>query len=300
MWFFNDEYVHAPGHPWYRQGQCSPAIERYCYCSDKGVYSNVEAEAPVRFPLAEWDGGQGKGIPYSVFMPVDNLARFWYNRFLSTPSSNAWSLGPVMHAIQDASIPHHAAGILGNWHSRYEHTLTKSASAWFSSGALDQAVQQLLSQWDHNDPSPPVHLSRDDWKRTPANNWPIEQLVTWVALNAYEAYTRDYSTYVYGFSWNEESALNLFQIATAMSAHVLRNLLRQTPEPTQDPCQQILDKIEIIQGRINAAEHNLNRNLSEAQRDEWMMKPGQAMMDMKKAKDSLRVCRMSHIGRRYP
>ncbi len=113
-WWFNDEYVHAPGQPWYRG--CSPAIERYSFPEDKGIYSSKEAELKERFPLASSIGHSGQGIPYSVFMPVDNMARYWYMSF--TKTYKPVELGPVMHAIQDASVPHHAAGYMGNWHSR--------------------------------------------------------------------------------------------------------------------------------------------------------------------------------------
>ncbi len=73
MWWFNDEYVHAPGQQWYREG-CSPSIRRYSFFRDKGTYTSVETEARSRFPLAQSTGATGMGIPYSVFMPVDNLA----------------------------------------------------------------------------------------------------------------------------------------------------------------------------------------------------------------------------------
>jgi len=89
-YWLNDEYVHAPGQPWYRH--CSPSIERYSFFYEKGIYRSLEEESRARFPLADSTGERGKGIPYSIFMPVDNMARYWYEEFLRTGD---WlALGP--------------------------------------------------------------------------------------------------------------------------------------------------------------------------------------------------------------
>ncbi len=126
-WYFNDEYVHAPCHSGYIcDPPCSPSVERYSFPKEKGVYKSVLDELESRFPLAESIGGKNKGIPYSVFMPVDNLGRYWYNYFINSygKKDDAFeALGRVMHAIQDASVPHHAYGCLGNWHTKYENDL---------------------------------------------------------------------------------------------------------------------------------------------------------------------------------
>ncbi|NIQ78122.1 MAG: hypothetical protein GTN93_08520, partial [Anaerolineae bacterium] len=126
MWWFNDEYVHAPGQKWYRG--CSPSVERYSFPQDKGRYSTVQDECVARFPLANSTGSSGRGIPYSVFMPIDNTARYWWGRFedIHDPAT----LGPVVHAIQDACVPHHAAGCNGNWHARYERELNSRIPGW--------------------------------------------------------------------------------------------------------------------------------------------------------------------------
>ena len=82
--------MHAPGQPWYRH--CSPSIERYSFFYEKGIYRSLEEESRARFPLADSTGERGKGIPYSIFMPVDNMARYWYEEFLRTGD---WlALGP--------------------------------------------------------------------------------------------------------------------------------------------------------------------------------------------------------------
>lgn len=211
-WWFNDEYVHAPGYPWYRG--CSPAIERYSFSADKGIYSSKEAELKARFPLASSTGQSGQGIPYSVFMPVDNMARYWYTSFIQT--KNPVELGPVMHAIQDASVPHHAAGYMGNWHSRYESDLDANVESYLSDSSFDREVKEMFEQWCNLDQNPPSHLNVDDWRKTPAINWSIDQLVTWVALNAYREYDITYQQFRNGYKYNSESARNLVKIAVAM------------------------------------------------------------------------------------
>ena len=142
-WWFNDEYVHAPGQEWYRD--CSPSVTRYSFFGDKGIYESVEDEARARFPLAVSVGKVGMGIPFSVFMPVDNMARFYFNRFFAEAEPKF--LGPVMHAVQDASIPHHAAGLCGNWHGKYEEELDNKLLVWKSDPRFLDKVKSLFSEW---------------------------------------------------------------------------------------------------------------------------------------------------------
>lgn len=216
-WWFNDEYVHARGQPWYRG--CSPALEHYSFPGDKGRYATIEDELKARFPLAAATGGTGRGIPYSVFMPLDNLARYWYNEYIR--SRDPLALGPVMHAIQDAVIPHHAAGYNGNWHARYERDLDSRLATWFSEPAFMNQVRDLFNQWNRTDPAPPTHLEVGDWNRVPARNWRIDRLVTWLALNAYRAYAQTYHHFRNGYSFNPESARQLTTLAVTMGALVL-------------------------------------------------------------------------------
>jgi hypothetical protein len=216
-WWFNDEYVHAPGQPWYRG--CSPALERYSFPEDKGVYAGTTAELKARFPLAENTGQRGKGIPYSVFMPVDNMARYWYTRYGNT--REAVALGPVMHAIQDASIPHHAAGYNGNWHMEYERDLDRQIEGWLRDPGFAREAKELFAAWNKRDSAPPASLDRDDWRRTPAANWRIDRLVTWLALNAYREYDQTYQHFRRGYRFNQASAKKLCILAAAMSMLVL-------------------------------------------------------------------------------
>jgi hypothetical protein len=216
-WWFNDEYVDLPCYSWYRD--CSPAVERYSYPGDKGIYATVIDELKARFPQAESTGQTGMGIPYSVFMPVDNMARYWFDRFVET--RDILALAPVMHAIQDASVPHHASGCMGNWHGEYERDIKPLIEIWVTEDAFLIETTALVESWNRVDPDPPTHLEVSDWSKTPAINWRIDQLVTWVALNAYREYESTYGNFGGGYSFNEPSARELTKLATAMSTLVL-------------------------------------------------------------------------------
>jgi len=212
-WWFNDEYVHAPGHQWYKN--CSPSLEHYSFPQDKGKYPTVLEELAHRF-IQE----KRKGVPYSTFMPVDNMARYWYNYYLKK-SNDVEALGFVMHAIQDATIPHHAAGYMGNWHQEYENEFDRKIGNWLQQPAFKNEVKGLIQKWLNKDPNPPKSLLLSDRNRIPAINWPIEMLVTWLALNAYQEYAVTYNNFQNGFQVNENSMRNLAKNALSMSALVL-------------------------------------------------------------------------------
>jgi len=216
-WWFNDEYVHAPGQDWYQD--CSPSVTRYSFFCDKGIYGSIEEEAKARFPLAKSVGKEGMGIPYSIFMPVDNMARFYFNRFLAELKPKY--LGPVMHAIQDASIPHHAAGLCGNWHGKYEKELEDRLLVWKNDQRFLDDAKSLFSQWWIADDTPHQWLGSVDWNKVPRINWKIETIVTWIAFNAYNEYDAVYDHFRNGYVDNEQSVKELTKKATAMSMLVL-------------------------------------------------------------------------------
>jgi len=217
-WWFNDEYVHAPCHKWYNG--CSPAVERYSFPEDKGKYSSVLEELAERFPLAESRGAKGKGMPYSVFMPVDNLARYWYNRYVTT--GDHLTAAPVLHAIQDATVPHHTSGTCGNYHKKYERELDAKADAWLSDESFSEEVKDLVQKWSTNDSSSPEKLDVKDWDKEPSMNWSIDKLVTWLALNSYREYKETYGNFEKGYKFDDESAKKLTKLATAMSVLFLK------------------------------------------------------------------------------
>lgn len=242
-YWFNDEYVHAPGHEWYRPGKCSPALERYAHTALWGAggardhrgrgpddpamqtFANVEQECIARFPTAASIGLDGRGYPFSVFMPVDNLALANWNDFLTTGSDGA--LGCVLHACQDATIPHHAAGTCGNWHRRYEKTIEDNIIGWADHVEVQVGVKALYNKWDHLDRTPPTSMRVGDEALVPADNWPIDQLVTWNALHAYQAYSSLYGGFAGGFAFDHANARDRVIHAIAMSAHILRKAARE-------------------------------------------------------------------------
>lgn len=216
-WWLNDEYVHAPGQRWYRG--CSPSVERYSFPANLGIHSSVEAELLCRFPLAESQGGAGKGVPYSVFMPIDNLARHWYNIFLF--ANYPLALGPVMHAIQDASIPHHTAGLNGNWHRTYEDDIDNHIEQWLGDTPFRSEAQALSEQWQQASGFPPQRMSHSDWSLIPAPGWSVDSLVTWLGLHAYREYDQTYGHFHNGYQFNTQSARELTKLAAAMSLFIL-------------------------------------------------------------------------------
>ncbi|MEW6517491.1 MAG: hypothetical protein AB1439_11395 [candidate division FCPU426 bacterium] len=219
-----DMYVHAPGRKWYRN--CSPSLERYSYPQDQGRYAGKRAELAARFPLAEGRGRKGRGVPYSVFMPVDNLARYWWGRFRQQ-SERIEHLGPVLHAVQDASVPHHAAGYNGNWHVQYENRLDELARGWAKDPRVLAETRRLLRTWQGR-PSAATRRRLDpaDRERRPALNWPIQQSVTWLALHAFHEYRETYQCFRAGWAENRGSMRKLFVLAVALGALVLKAALR--------------------------------------------------------------------------
>ena len=220
-WWFNDEYVHAPGHTWYNN--CSPSLLRYSFPEDKGIYHSKEEELAARFAQEK-----RKGVPHSVFMPVDNMARYWFGQYLKT--EDICALGYVMHAIQDASVPHHASGYMGNWHADYEHELDIRISDWLNQENFTASAKDLVRQWYRQDPNPPFSLQLDDRNRVPAINWRIDMLVTWLALNAYQEYAATYNNFQNGFQVNEPSMRTLAIKALAMSALILIKAREESQE----------------------------------------------------------------------
>jgi hypothetical protein len=237
-WWLNDEYVHVPGRGGYRD--CSPAVVRYSFPEDKGLYTTT-TEAKKRFPLAESTGKKDCGIPYSVFMPVDNLARYWYKQFES--SRVPQYLGYVMHAIQDASVPHHAAGCLGNWHRKYEEELAKQIEMWVVDTEFQNDVKSLLYQWNKVDEEPPNSLDVDDYVKTPHRNWPIDMLVTWMALHAHRAYSAIYQGFKNGWSMNVATMRQLTEKAAALCMLVLYDVSVAEQCRIFDPATLIVKKV---------------------------------------------------------
>lgn len=217
MFWFNDEYVHAPGHKWY--DNCSPSLERYSYWKERGIYRSLKDEMKARFPLADSTGKKGKGVPYSTFMPVDNLARYHYENYIGKGPFSAIAF--ALHGIMDCSIPQHAAGCMGNWHTAYENFIDAKIEEYTNGSGkakFQKDVFALVDLWNQDDPRPPLSLAPADRDRTPARNWRTDMLATWLALHAYHAYER---YYFQTYRINYASVRELCLYAVAMSLLVL-------------------------------------------------------------------------------
>jgi hypothetical protein len=226
-YWFNDEYVHVPGQPWYRR--CSPAAERYSFFQDRGFYDSARGEVLARFPLANDPGEPGTGVPASVFFPVDNLARYWYGEFLKHPARVKY-LGPVLHALEDASIPHHAAGCMGNWHVEYENMLDAVADQCAQMPAFLAGVRARVGSWLRRPAGKrPARLTPGTRRQVPALGWAVEDTVTWLALQAYFAYVNTYRRFQRGFKPDSGSQRHLLGLAIAAGALVLIQARRSKP-----------------------------------------------------------------------
>ena len=186
-YWFNDEYIHTPGKDWYRH--CSPSVWNYCYnTTDK--YSLITQN----YPLAEDRGKDNQGVPYSVFPSVDNLGRFWYEKFLLSGDCN--DLGPVLHAVQDACIPHHTAGFMGNHHSQYESAIEKYYNDILKDSNRkkifnDKAIA-YFKKWRSSTTTVSDVTYSTDLNKVPSKSWRIDHLITWMAFQAYENYKKYY------------------------------------------------------------------------------------------------------------
>ncbi len=187
-------YVHAPGHQWYIGH--SESVRWYSRYSEGTAYSSVEEEARERFPRSERPPKMDIGVPASVFFPVDNMARYWYDHLeLSNAHPN---LGYVLHAVQDAAVPHHAAGCAGNFHTTYERRQVGVVGGLVQDQAFADEVLALFDAWRGNVEASPASLPPDDHGRTPGINWEIDMLVTWLALNAYKEFRETYQGFEAG------------------------------------------------------------------------------------------------------
>lgn len=251
-WYFNDSNVEYPGSKWYRN--CSPALWNYSYPSK--TYNNKYNEMTKRFP---WGGygtnagkrNKGKCVPWSVFMPVDNLGRYWYETFLM--SRKVWDLGPVLHAVQDACVPHHAAGHMGNYHAKYEKYLEgylydkdNGKGSWSNLTSLRRQAAELFKSYNVMGAKPksltyPKGLTAEK----PNLSWSVDEIITWAAFNAYYEYVNTYNSFKSFKSaktLNIASAQKLFVLSLALSMLILK---KAQIDAVELPRERKVDKIVI-------------------------------------------------------
>ena len=257
--YFNDSNVEYPGSKWYRN--CSPALWNYSYPSEE--YGDKYFEMKKRFPWGKYGTeayrkNKGKCVPWSVFMPVDNLGRYWYETFLM--SRKVWDLGPVLHAVQDACVPHHAAGHMGNYHAKFEkmlerflHDKSDGVRSWSENEDLRKQAVELYKSFNRMD-SKPKSLSypEDLHGRTPSLSWSVDQIITWAAFGGYEAYDRVYYSFksLDGIDdFRDWAAQRLFVYSLALSMLILK---KAQIDATDLPRERKVESINIESIELSA------------------------------------------------
>ena len=230
-WYFNDSNVEYPGSKWYCN--CSPALWNYSYPLDKYTkYSEMEKRFPWgKYGTEAYRRNKNKCVPWSVFMPVDNLGRYWYETFML--SREYWDLGPVLHAVQDACVPHHAAGHMGNYHAKYEkflesylHDKDTGNTSWSKIKAYRYEAETKYKKFCYMGARPksltyPQGLQKEE----PNLSWTVDEIITWAAFNAYYEYVNTYNSFKSfknAKSLDNASAQKLFVLSLALSMLILK------------------------------------------------------------------------------
>lgn len=129
-----------------------------------GKLGGVEVATNCGFPL-KYQGDPDLNAPdqykenwerklkHIRFPPATSMAWFHYKDFLSSPESglaprDIKHLGPVFHAFQDMSVPHHVIGVLGYGHADYERLV----EAKYKDGEIfdSRKVKEYLSRIESN------------------------------------------------------------------------------------------------------------------------------------------------------
>ena len=119
--------------------------------------------------------------------------------------------------MQDASIPHHASGYLGNFHEKYEKLLEEKADAYVASITFKTNVLDLYNRWIKISGSVPSLTYPNDYGKVPGLNWRVDYLITWVAFRAYREFSVTYTGFKNFSSLNNASYKKLLEYACAMS-----------------------------------------------------------------------------------
>jgi hypothetical protein len=224
--YLDIRYLHAPGHPFY--DNCSPAVERYSRWFENDKYSNLEEESHDRFPLSPGRPALNAGYPYSVFIPIDNITRYWYEQYVKTREPEC--VGWVCHTIQDCSVPQHATAVIGHHHFAYEKRLDQLWEEVQEDQDFLDHVIELFHSFEGHDDDPPTSLDKEDHVKTPCMNWRIDMLATWMALNSHKEFNAHYRDLGKEFEPDLESMRELLSKAVAMSMLVALKADKSTQE----------------------------------------------------------------------
>ena len=94
-------------------------------------------------------------------MPVDNLARDRNQCYIAGGPYSAISF--ALHGVMDCSIPQHAAGCLGNWHTLDEDLIDKKLEEYMNDAnraKFQKEVLALVDKWSWDDPAATPAITR--------------------------------------------------------------------------------------------------------------------------------------------
>lgn len=88
-----------------------------------------------------WHDWQAHTIGHLEFSPIQNMAAYGWERFLSEGAQSAGPLTWPLHALGDASAPHHIAGTSSWGHRPFENFVDHNADIFFPRGGAAQREQ---------------------------------------------------------------------------------------------------------------------------------------------------------------
>jgi|GEM_PF-2817187 len=111
-----------------------PRWESICWdgCPDESPWG---CEGPCEEHLNNWVKWNEYGV---TSLNMRDMAKYWVERFTGEHPPNIYYLGPVFHALFDASEPQHSSGYMGNFHNLWETTISSMLDEDFTSyGTFD-------------------------------------------------------------------------------------------------------------------------------------------------------------------
>jgi hypothetical protein len=116
------------------------------------------SQMPIRYQMSNEQDGAPDSIlrskddweylsaAHTPMTPVDNLGRYGWDRFRAAPTdpTNLQWLGWPLHAIGDATVPHHVAGTFGWGHRPFEDAASDNLETIFHKTDISLATGQAM------------------------------------------------------------------------------------------------------------------------------------------------------------
>lgn len=133
--------VPRPADFWEKNGYYFPWVQQHKSCGEFGIENEAILRGSAKLDRSrspinqyrgtllvsdkEYDQNFDRYIKDVRFWPAQNVADFWYREFLKSPELDSLpqyisTIGPVLHMVQDVTVPFHAVGISGCGHRDYE------------------------------------------------------------------------------------------------------------------------------------------------------------------------------------